>query len=166
MQRVFQFPYSKLDVKPNLKGNWNKEVFKREAPIVIELGCGRGEYTIGLATRYPDRNYIGIDIKGARLWRGAKTANDDSMTHVAFLRTNVQLLPHFFNDHEVDEIWLTFPDPQPTDARELRRLTNTSFLNTYQQVLKQGGVLHLKTDSAFLFDYTIQVLKNYNGEFN
>lgn len=164
MQRVFQYPYSNLDYNHNLKGNWNKDIFKRDAPLVIELGCGRGEYTVGLATRYPDRNYVGVDIKGARLWRGAKTANEDNMLHVAFLRTNIQLIPHFFAANEADEIWLTFPDPQPTDAREPRRLTNPKFLDIYQQLLKAGGILHLKTDSTFLFDYTLNNLKQYKGE--
>ncbi len=165
MQRVFQYPYSKLDHVPDLKGNWNKDVFKRDAPLIVELGCGRGEYTVGLAERYPDKNYIGVDIKGARLWRGAKTANEENMLHVAFLRTNIQLIPYFFAPQEIDEIWLTFPDPQPTDAREERRLTNPKFLNIYQQFLKPGGTLHLKTDSTFLFDYTLSMLKNIRGEF-
>ena len=127
-------------------------------------GCGRGEYTIGLATHYADKNYVGVDIKGARLWRGAKTANDDDMLHVAFLRTSIELIPHFFSPHEVDEIWLTFPDPQPTDAREARRLTNLKFLNLYSQLLKPGGVLHLKTDSLFLFEYTLEMLLQSKGD--
>ncbi len=165
MQRVFQYPYYKIESKPDLQGNWNKEVFKRDAPLIVELGCGRGEYTIGLAQHYPEKNYVGVDIKGARLWRGAKTANDDNMLHVAFLRTNVELIPHFFAAHEIDEIWLTFPDPQPTDNREARRMTNQKFLNIYQQLLKKGGTLHLKTDSLFLFEYTMEMLKAVKGEY-
>jgi len=165
MQRVFQYTYRTIANIPDLKGKWNKNVFNKEAPLIVELGCGRGEYTIGLATNYPERNYIGIDIKGARLWKGAKTANDANMLHVAFLRTSIELIPYFFAPHEVDEIWLTFPDPQPTDNREPRRLTNQKFLNSYFQLLKPGGILHLKTDSTFLFDYTLEMLKNYNGEY-
>ena len=165
MKRVFQYPYSNVADQHNLKGNWNKNVFMREAPLIVELGCGRGEYTVGLAARYPQNNYVGVDIKGARLWRGAKTANDDDMKHVAFLRTNVELTPHFFEPHEIDEIWLTFPDPQPSDAREVRRLTNHKFLITYFELLKPGGILHLKTDSTFLFDYTLDNLSRFKGEF-
>jgi tRNA (guanine-N7-)-methyltransferase len=162
--RVYQFPKKMLDELPPLKGNWNKEVFKRDAPIVLELGCGRGEYTIGLSKNDPSKNYIGVDIKGARLWRGAKTSHEEQLTHVAFIRTTIEFIYHFFSPHELSEIWITFPDPQPGLQREKRRLTHPNFLGMYQRLLKSGGVLHLKTDSDSFFEYTNEMLQSYEGE--
>lgn len=135
-----------------LKGKWNEEVFKNEGNIILELGCGKGEYSIGLAALYTQHNYIGIDIKGARLWRGAKTAVEQNMTNVAFLRTHIGNLPDAFAANEVAEVWLPCPDPQMKRAR--KRLTGSFMLNRYQNFLVDGGLVHLKTDSNFMFQYT------------
>lgn len=137
-----------------MKGAWNRELFKREAPLVLELGCGGGEYTVGLARLNPERNYLGVDIKGARLWRGARTAKEEGLTNVGFLRTHVDHLLRCFGPQEVDEIWLTFSDPQI--GKERKRLTSPLFLPRYKQVLKPGGVVHLKTDSPLLYEYTLE----------
>ncbi len=136
------------------KGNWRKEVFKNENPIVVELGCGRGEYTFGLAKQNPHVNYIGVDIKGARLWNGAKWAQEAGLNNVAFLRTNIELLDKVFDPGEVNEIWITFPDPQIKYKRMKHRMTNPEFLKMYQSVLADKGVVHLKCDSEFLHGYT------------
>ena len=135
-----------------VKGCWNKEMFAREQPIVLELGCGKGEYTIDLSRRIPDRNYIGVDIKGARLWRGAKTATDENLPNVAFLRTRIEFIEAFFGPGEVSEIWLTFSDPQLKS--ENSRLTSPLFLERYRKFLRPGGIIHLKTDSRFLHEYS------------
>lgn len=145
----------------HLKGKWNSEVFKNNNPIVLELGCGRCEYTIGMGRFNPDKNYIGIDIKGARLWRGAKTATEDKMSHIAFIRTNIELLGSFFAQNEVSEIWITFPDPQLKVRRAKKRLTGSLLLNQYKKVLNETGTINLKTDSAELFQYTNELL-NFN----
>ena len=163
MERVYEYPFFRLAEIPDLKGNWNNNVFKREAPIVLELGCGRGEYTIGLSKNDTTRNYIGLDIKGARLWRGAKTANEEELLHVGFLRTSIELLQHFFSVGELSEIWLTFPDPQAPLVRAKKRLTHSRFLRIYEELLKPGGLLHLKTDDQLFFEYSIDSLKNSNG---
>lgn len=141
----------------DLKGRWNAELFRREAPLVLELGCGRGEYTLGLARLYPDRNFIGVDIKGARIWRGAKNALEDGLSNVAFLRTHVDHILRCFGKNEVDEIWLTFSDPQIGKAR--KRLTSPLFLARYRQILKTGGLIHLKTDSPLLYEYTLEQIE-------
>ena len=143
-----------------VKGRWNKEIFKNENPIILELGCGKGEYTIGLATRFPGNNYIGIDIKGARMWRGAKTANEQNLPNVAFLRTRIEFINSFFSTDEVDEIWITFPDPHPGGRNSNKRLTSPWFLNTYRLFLKNKGSVHLKTDNTELFRYTKTVASN------
>ncbi len=137
-----------------MKGHWNARLFKREAPLVLELGCGGGEYTVGLARLNPQRNYLGVDIKGARLWRGARTAKEEGLGNVGFLRTHVDHLLCCFGPQEVDEIWLTFSDPQI--GKERKRLTSPLFLPRYKQVLKPGGVVHLKTDSPLLYEYTLE----------
>lgn len=142
-----------------LKGRWNADMFKREAPLVLELGCGRGEYTTGLAQLAPEKNYLGVDIKGARIWRGARTAQDLGLTNVAFLRTHVDHLLHCFAPHEASEIWLTFSDPQVKKAKARKRLTSPLFLARYKQVLKPGGLIHLKTDSPLLYDYTLEQIE-------
>lgn len=150
---VFQYPFAAL--KENgfpLKGKWHSDFFGNDNPIVLELGCGKGEYTVGLARRFQDKNYIGIDIKGARMWTGACQAREEKLDNVAFLRTNIELLPHFFSSGEVAEIWITFPDPQMKKTR--KRLTSTRFLELYREVLAPGGIVHLKTDSPFLYTYT------------
>ncbi|MBQ6087861.1 MAG: tRNA (guanosine(46)-N7)-methyltransferase TrmB [Bacteroidales bacterium] len=140
-----------------LKGRWNGEVFQSARPLVLELGCGKGEYTIDLSRRMPDRNYIGVDIKGARLWKGAKFATENALPNVAFLRTRIEFIPAFFAPSEVSGIWLTFPDPQMKS--ENCRLTSPVFLERYRGFLKRGGVINLKTDSVFLYQYTLSVCR-------
>lgn len=150
---VFQYPWAVLRQEGfPLRGRWRDEVFHNDKPIILELGCGKGEYTVGLATARPDANYIGVDIKGARMWTGATDAQSRGLKNVAFLRTDIELLPAFFAPGEVDEIWITFPDPQMKKVR--KRLTSTRFLELYRQVLKDGGIVNLKTDSPFLYTYT------------
>ncbi len=140
-----------------MKGQWNEKFFGKDQPIVLELGCGKGEYTVELARKDTSRNYIGIDIKGARIWKGAREAFDEGLTNVAFLRTRVEFLQRVFAPGEVDEIWVTFPDPQPQKPR--KRLTSGRFLTRYNQFLKPDSTIHLKTDSRILFDYTSAVLE-------
>ena len=142
----------------SLKGKWNKEVFKNDNPIVLELGCGKGEYSVELARRYPNTNFIGVDIKGSRFWRGAKTAVEENLPNVAFLRTQIELIENCFGTHEVDEIWITFPDPQIKYKRTKHRLTNEEFLARYKNILKQEGIVNLKTDSEFMHGYTLGLL--------
>ena len=143
------------------KGSW-QEHFQNNHPIVLELGCGKGEYTIELARRNPSKNFIGMDIKGARLWRGAKTALEENLTNVAFLRSQIELIDSLFGPEEVDEIWITFPDPQIKFKRTKHRLTNISFLEKYKRILKDGGVINLKTDSEFMHGYTLGLLQGLN----
>ena len=140
-------------------GKWNELVFKNTNPIVLELGCGKGEYTVNLAKLNPKKNYIGIDIKGARFWKGAKTALDENLENVCFIRTQIELLGYIFDKNEIDEIWLTFPDPQTKYQRRKHRLTNPDFLSIYNSVLKLNGIVHLKTDSEFLHGYTLGLLQ-------
>lgn len=147
-----------------VKGRWNIEIFKNNNPIVLELGCGKGEYTIGLANSFPDNNYIGIDIKGARMWRGAKTANEQNLPNVAFLRTRIEFINSFFSADEVDEIWITFPDPHPGLRNSNKRLTSPWYLNSYRYFLKKNGIIHLKTDNKELYDFTNRVLYLNNLE--
>ncbi|MFT4660440.1 MAG: tRNA (guanine-N7-)-methyltransferase [Ulvibacter sp.] len=142
----------------NLKGNWKKDIFKNELPITLELACGKGEYTIAMATKYPDRNHIGIDIKGARLWRGAKTALENDMNNVAFLRTRLEFICSCFSENEVSEIWITFPDPQKHRTRIKKRLTHPEFLDRYRKLLIKDGTVNLKTDSSSLFDFTLDTV--------
>lgn len=151
---VFQYPFARLREEGGfpLRGRWHSDFFHNDNPITLELGCGKGEYTVGLAERIPGRNYIGVDIKGARMWRGATQARDAGMANVAFLRTDIELIDSFFAPGEVDEIWITFPDPQMKKTR--KRLTSTRFLELYRKILRPGGHVRLKTDSPFLFTYT------------
>ena len=146
----------------NLKGNWKKNFFKNDQPIVLELGCGKGEYSVNLAQMYPENNFLGIDIKGARFWRGAKTALEENLDNVGFLRTQIELVDCFFEENEVDEIWITFPDPQIKYKRTKHRLTNLEFLEKYKKILKPNGVVHLKTDSEFMHGYTLGLLQGLN----
>jgi tRNA (guanine-N7-)-methyltransferase len=141
-----------------IKGNWNKHYFKNDNPITIELGCGKGEYTIGLARHFQDKNFVGIDIKGDRIWVGSGIAESESLQNVAFLRTQLQFLPRFFQQNEVDEIWLTFPDPRPKDRDEKRRLTFPAYMELYKEVLKSDGWFRFKTDNTPLFDYTLELI--------
>ena len=150
---VFEYPFSVMeDVPFEMKGHWHQNFFKNDNPIVLELGCGRGEYTVGLGRLFPDKNFIGVDIKGARMWSGATESLNEGMTNVAFLRTNIEIIDRFFAPGEVSEIWLTFSDPQMKKAT--KRLTSTYFMNRYRRFLSENGLVHLKTDSNFMFTYT------------
>jgi tRNA (guanine-N7-)-methyltransferase len=151
-----------LKVKDHpVKGNWKSDIFGNNNPIVLELGCGRGEYTIGLATRFPEKNFIGVDIKGARLWRGARTSNEKKMGNAAFLRTRIEFINAFFQEDEIDEIWITFPDPHPGTRNANKRLTSPWYLNSYRSLIRDNGLIHLKTDNRELYSFTRQVvLKN------
>lgn len=141
-----------------VKGTWKRQIFMNMNPVVLELGCGKGEYTVGLATRFPGNNYIGVDIKGARMWRGAKTANEKNLPNVAFLRTRIEFINSFFGDEEADEIWITFPDPHPGRRNSNKRLTSPWFLNHYRLFLKDRGLIHLKTDNCELYDYSKKIV--------
>lgn len=150
---VFQYPFSVLNEKGfPLRGKWHEEFFGNDRPIVLELGCGKGEYTVGLARRYKDKNFIGVDIKGARMWTGASQARSEGLDNVAFLRTNIELIDRFFAPGEVSEIWITFPDPQMKKVR--KRLTSTRFLELYRRIAIDNALVHLKSDSPFLYTYT------------
>ena len=162
---VIQPEIGEISVKDHpIKGRWKKKLFKNENPIVLELGCGKGEYTIGLANRFPDYNFIGIDIKGARMWRGAKTANEQKLPNVAFLRTRIEFINSFFSTDEVNEIWITFPDPHPGGRNSNKRLTSPWFLNSYRLFLKDKGLVHLKTDNTELYNFTKTVVSYNNLE--
>lgn len=155
---VFQYPFARLQKETfPLKGRWGADFFGNDKPIVLELGCGKGEYTVGLARRFPDKNFIGVDIKGARMWTGASEARDTGMKNVAFVRTSIELIDSFFAPGEVSEIWITFPDPQMKKAT--KRLTSTRFMNLYRRILVDNGLIHLKTDSPFLYTYTDLMVK-------
>ncbi len=157
MDCVFQFPFSALLEGCPLRGKWNQDCFHNDNPIVLELGCGKGEYAVGLGRRFTDKNFIGIDIKGARMWTGAKQVVAEGLTNVAFLRTSIELIDRLFAPGEVSEIWITFPDPQMKKAN--KRLTSTRFLESYRKVLKPDGIVHLKTDSPFLYTYTRELVR-------
>lgn len=146
------------------KGKWNSDFFKNDNPLVLELGCGKGEYTVGLAQRYPEKNFIGIDIKGARFWRGAKTAVEDGIPNAGFMRMQIELVEYAFAENEVDEIWITFPDPQIKYKRTKHRMTNTTFLQRYKRILKPEGIVNLKTDSEFMHGYTLGLLHGEGHE--
>ena len=166
-QNVFQFPFSVLKEKGfPMKGRWREDFFHNDNPIVLELGCGKGEYAVGLAKKFTNMNFIGVDIKGARMWTGAKESVQKGMTNVAFLRTSIELIAEFFAPGEVDEIWITFPDPQMKKVN--KRLTSVRFMNIYRQILKDNGIMHLKTDSPFLYAYTDASVKlnKFNVEVN
>ena len=147
-----------------LKGNWREKVFRNNNPIVLELGCGKGEYTVGMAKAFPDKNFIGVDIKGARFWFGAKEAIENNLNNAAFLRTQIELIDCFFAENEVDEIWITFPDPQIKLRRGKHRLTHPDFLDRYKKIIKPDGLIHLKTDSEFLHGYTLGILQGFGHE--
>ncbi|MBM3404703.1 MAG: tRNA (guanosine(46)-N7)-methyltransferase TrmB [Bacteroidetes bacterium] len=155
---LFQYSYKRLREEGfPYKGQWHADWFNNEHPLILEIGCGKGEYTIGLSTHYPEKNFIGLDIKGARLWRGCKTALDQGLRNVAFIRCQIQFINHFFEKEEVSEMWITFPDPQI--KKESKRLTHPDFLEKYRLVLKPDGLIHLKTDNADLFNYTLEMIQ-------
>lgn len=157
-ENVFQYPFSVVEHVPfDMKGHWHDEYFHNSNPIILELGCGKGEYTVELAKLYPECNFIGVDIKGARMWTGATQAIEAGLKNVAFLRTNIEIIDRFFDADEVQEIWLTFSDPQMKNVH--KRLTSTFFMNRYRHFLIDGGIIHLKTDSNFLFTYTTYMIE-------
>jgi tRNA (guanine-N7-)-methyltransferase len=146
------------------KGTWKATVFKNEHPLVLELGCGKGEYTVGMSRAEKNKNFLGLDLKGNRIWPGAKTALDENIKNAAFLRCRIENIEKAFAANEVDEIWITFPDPQPQKTRERKRLTAPGFLNRYKNILKPNGKIHLKTDSFSLYTYTLEVIKEMGAE--
>lgn len=148
-----------LDDGMAYKGQWAEAFFGNKKPLVLELACGKGEYTVNLATMFPDKNFIGIDYKGNRIWRGAKTALEEEISNVGFLRIQIEKILAYFEQNEVAEIWITFPDPQPQDSREKKRLTNVAFLTCYRQLLQPDGVMHLKTDNDGFFAYTLDQVR-------
>ncbi len=161
---LFQQSYAELMAGFALKGKWRKDYFRNDNPLIIELGCGKGEYTVNLSLAYPDRNFIGIDIKGARLWKGCKMVEELNLANAAFIRSRIELIEHFFSGSEIDEIWLTFPDPHENNRRAHKRLTSPQFLERYRKILAPNGIIHLKTDSPGLFLSTIQVINEFKHE--
>ena len=159
---VIQHMYKEENSDHPLKGKWAKEFFKNDLPITLELGCGKGEYSVALARKHPERNYLGIDIKGNRMWRGAKTAIEEGMTNVGFLRTQVDRVLNFFAPSEISEIWVTFPDPKPNKGDARKRLTSFENNERYRQILIPGGTVNLKTDSVFNVDFTLETIKANN----
>lgn len=143
----------------SLKGKWREEFFKNDHPIVLELGCGKGEYAVGLGKKYPNKNYIGVDIKGARIWYGANTVREENLKNIAFLRTRIDFIEKFFGPNEIDEIWLTFSDPQPKRPR--KRLSSKLFIDRYRKFLKEDGIVHMKTDSDLLFESTLDEIEEH-----
>jgi len=156
---MFQYSFEEVKNGFFLKGKWRKEFFKNSNPIIVELACGKGEYTVGLAKRYPDKNFIGIDIKGARIWQGLVNAKEQSLNNVAFIRTRIDQIGFYFDKEELDEIWITFPDPQPRRIKEKKRLTSHQFLARYIPLLKENHIIHLKTDNIIFYDFTMDVIK-------
>jgi tRNA (guanine-N7-)-methyltransferase len=154
MKHVFEYP-------ENVAGTWNS-FFQNQHPIVLEVGCGTGSYTLGLAHRFPEKNFIGIDIKGARMWHGATQAQEQGLENVAFLRTQIEKIDTYFAPEEISEIWITFPDPQPKKSKMSKRLTSNRMLDLYSQFLKKDAIVHLKTDNEMLFDFSVEVAKERN----
>lgn len=151
-----------FEVDYKYKGQWQSGVFKNNNPIVLELGCGRGEYSVGLGSYFPNKNFIGLDIKGARIWKGAKQAIDQKLNNIFFIRTHIDMITSFFAPNEIDEIWITFPDPQPQESRTRKRLTAPMFIERYKQLLKPNGIIHLKTDNEGFFRYTLEEIERNN----
>ncbi|MEI6059766.1 MAG: tRNA (guanosine(46)-N7)-methyltransferase TrmB [Bacteroidota bacterium] len=160
----FQPGWEDLSAGFLLRGNWNADFFRNTNPIIIEMGCGKGEYTVDLSTKYAEKNFIGIDKKGARIWRGAKTVAEENMANVAFVRIRAENISRVFGPAEVDEIWITFPEPQPNSPRHSKRFTSPEFIERYRQILKPDGIIHLKTDNDMLYHYTLDVIKEGNHE--
>ena len=158
---VFQPTFEELKSGFSIQGKWRSEVFKNDNPLVVELGCGKGEYSVGLAKKYTEKNFLGIDVKGARMWKGASDANNEGISNVAFLRTRIEFIEYCFAKSEVDEIWITFPDPQIKKKRAKNRLTHPVFLERYSNILQDKGLIHLKTDSQFLHGYTLGIIEGH-----
>jgi tRNA (guanine-N7-)-methyltransferase len=155
----FQPSWEELTEGFSLRGKWNVDFFNNSNPVIIEMGCGKGEYTVDLSQKYPEKNFIGIDKKGARMWRGAKTSKEIESPNVAFVRTRAENINMVFGIAEVDEIWITFPEPQPNSPRHSKRFTSPEFINRYSKLLKPGGIIHLKTDSDLFYNYTLEVIQ-------
>lgn len=160
-KNCFAFFFDHLHLGFALKGKWRSDYFKNNHPLLLELGCGKGEYTLGLGQAHPEKNYVGVDVKGNRIWTGAKAALENKLGNIGFIRTRIDFIDYCFGEKEVDEIWITFPDPQPQKARSRSRLTHPIFLNRYKTILKDGGIVHLKTDSTSLYEYTLEVLAEH-----
>ncbi|MGB2138335.1 MAG: tRNA (guanosine(46)-N7)-methyltransferase TrmB [Flavobacteriales bacterium] len=158
---VFQPTFEDLKSGFSIQGKWKSEVFKNDNPLVVELGCGKGEYSVGLAKKYPEKNFLGVDVKGARMWKGASDAVHEGISNVAFLRTRIEFIEYCFAKSEVDEIWITFPDPQIKKKRAKNRLTHPVFLERYSNILQDSGLIHLKTDSQFLHGYTLGIIEGH-----
>jgi tRNA (guanine-N7-)-methyltransferase len=161
---LFQQSYSELMKGFPLKGKWRSGYFLNDHPITLELGCGKGEYAVGLARMFPRQNFIGVDIKGARLWKGCKTVQEEDLKNVAFIRTKIEMIEQFFGNGEVDEIWLTFPDPRPKKIDRKKRLVSPEFLKRYSSIMRKNGIVHLKTDNRGLFDYALEILEETGQE--
>jgi len=151
------------DTEVDMKGQWISKHFQNNHPLVLELACGRGEYTVALAEAYPNKNFIGVDVKGARIWKGATYALDNQLNNAAFLRTRIEQITLFFGESEVDEIWITFPDPFLRESKENKRLTSAKFLDRYQKIIKPGAIFHLKTDDPTLYEFTLNTISQYDG---
>lgn len=158
---MFQYTFDEIQKGIEKKGHW-KEFFQNDNPITLELGCGKGEYIVALSSKYPQRNFIGVDIKGARMWRGAKTTFENKATNAAFIRTRIDQIEEFFAENEIDSIWITFPDPQPVKPR--KRLTSPLFLSRYRKFLRPGSIVHLKTDNLDFFEFTLSVIRDQKLE--
>lgn len=163
-ENCFSFAFEEIPNGFEIKGQWREKFFKNNNPLVLELGCGKGEYTVGLGEANRDKNFIGVDVKGNRIWTGAKYALEHKLTNIAFLRTRIDFIEQCFEVNEVDEIWITFPDPQPQSPRARKRLTNQRFLDRYKKIIKPNGIIHLKTDSTSLYEYTLEVIAENKHE--
>lgn len=164
-ENMFQRSFEELEEDGfELKGNWRSGFFQNQNPLVLELACGKGEYTVDMARKFPDKNFIGLDIKGSRMWNGCKKSNVENLNNVAFIRTQIELIQFFFGIHEVDEIWITFPDPHLRKSRRKKRLTSPQFLNRYKPLLKDDAIIHLKTDDDTLFEFTREIIQEYNHQ--
>ncbi len=161
---LYQPDYEELKTGFFLKGKWRELYFKNNHPIILELGCGKGEYTIALAERFPEKNFIGIDLKGARIWVGCRAAIDKGLGNVSFIRRHISGIEHLFDPAEVDEIWITFPDPHLREREARKRLTSPEYIARFAKVIKPGGIIHLKTDNQLLYDYTLDVAREHHFE--
>ncbi len=161
---LFQPRYEEIVEGFEMKGRWHRDFFNNKNDIILELACGKGEYAVGLARKYPDKNFIGVDVKGARLWRGLKTTHEEGLKNVAFIRARINLIEYFFGKNEISEIWITFPDPHPREFKARKRLTSPHFLNSYARFLKPGGIIRLKTDNILFFEYTQDVIRDFRHE--